>query len=171
MGVDTKLYIHAKWQVGDICDLLSSRFGIDREKIKIEHFRPGPISESMWICFPFNETDRTMHFYPHASTPIGSCTSLSLHCDDDAQRILKTIGEAIGGLYEANDANGELDMLQGQLYDEDALSYFLKSMVLNVPPSKRSGAYGHYTIRDLNNHIKDWANRIHKGTDKKYDCF
>ena len=170
MGVDTRLYIDSKWCASDIAEVIKSRLEV--EEVKHEHSNT-PFSDSYWLHFTFNGNPRSMFVFPHAGTPLGAATMLSLRHDEDAVHIMTEIAQAIGGLLNKADCNNDMEMFQGHLSMEDGLSYFIKDLVINKrPPAARDRfSFPKYTMRELNAHIKEWAECVKPDTEEEMGCF
>jgi hypothetical protein len=171
MSVDTKLYIGSQWEIRDIINIIQSRLGVD----KITTSRSSdPLSECLSLLFQYNENDRSMFVFPHAETPLGSSTMLSLGHNKDAITIMTAIADAIGGLLQPQDFNESMEMIQGNVSTEDGLPYFVNDMIINRRPAAKSDRltyHSGYTLPDLNNHIKEWSDKIGTNAKEKLKCF
>lgn len=158
IGVDTHLYISNRFEVEDIKTVLENHLGCENVKIENSH------TPSMFIMtFTLEGGNRSMHIH-HTSLPTGPAIMLSLSHNEQAIRIMRTIGKAIGGILEERDDNGKMEVINGQLSDQDGLQYFLKWAVLN---NKMPGG----SIPELNQAIHDWHDRVTTSGREEYDLY
>jgi hypothetical protein len=122
MGVDTKLYVNSRWQLEDIVHIIKSKYG--EVTIKSNH----DFSIGYFNLF-FGK--RMMHVFCNTATPLGAATLLSLGCDDEAHEILKSIAERIGGAFIDNDVDDKCELINGNMWEENALPYFLKYAIVH----------------------------------------
>lgn len=158
MGVDTHLYISNRFEVEDIKTVLESYCKAEKITIINSH-----IPSMFSVTFEFEGKQQNM-FIHHSHLPTGPVLLLSLGHNEQAIRIMRTIGEAIGGILEENDCNGKMETISGNLSDENGLQYFLKWAILNnrIPCG---------TVPELNQAIHDWHDDM-KNTDRsKYQPY
>jgi len=124
MGVDTKLYISAKWDLDDIRVVLERT---QQSKVEIE------AATSMPNAYKINVIDkgRSIFCITPTNTPIGIATYLSLRSNDEAIQMFKDVAGIFGGLLNKTDTNSNFEWIQGICSAEDGLSYFVKYALVN----------------------------------------
>jgi hypothetical protein len=147
MGVDTHLYISNRFSIEDVKTLLECH--LDGKDVKIEHTHTPEMS---LIAFKIGDDSRTMHVH-RSHLPTGPVLLLSMGRNEQAIKIMRTVGKAIGGILEENDCNGTMEVIHGHLSDEDGLQYFLKWAVIT---NRLTGG----TIKELNQAIHEWHDKI-----------
>jgi hypothetical protein len=102
MGVDTRLYVNSSWTVQDIKEVIEKRLNVPVE-VKFNDFAPD------YICLVFaasvfpNSPKRMLNV--HTKSDVGGFPAilLSLSANEEGHRILKTIAQTLGGLFNTHD--------------------------------------------------------------------
>src|SRR5574343_883850 len=150
MGVDTHLYVSTDYSLEEIKAVIERT---QKCKVKIQPCKDSPNYYDLIMS-----TGRQIFCHTPTDTPIGNATYLKLHADNDAHKIFRDIAEVLGGLFQPYDYNDKCELIQGKLWKESELPYFLRYAIINdgIEPDDLQG---------LLNSIKKWYGRI-KPNDK-----
>ncbi len=122
MGVDTKLYLNPRWGLDDILTVIERTQG-ERPQIKSHHdFAPG--------YFSFDFKGRSLNVHTQTQLPTGVVTLLSLRSNPEGIKVLRDIAKVLGGILEERDSDGQCEVINGNMDDEDGLAYFLKYAIV-----------------------------------------
>lgn len=157
MGIDTKLFLNPKWELRDIITVLERTQG---KKVKVKAFG----ESDSWLVgmFHLDIDDRMITIFVNHETPMGVVTYLSLSANEKAIKIFRGIAEVLGGLLQPEDTREIYEMIEGKLYDEDAMPYFAKYAILHdgVEPDDLKGIlesikkwYGEHSMSDKDDTI------------------
>lgn len=125
MSVDTKLYISQRWEISDIKDILE-RTQQTKVKIHSHHdIAPG------YFTFHMDDIKRMIHVHTYVQLPTGSVIQLDMHSDEQGKSILRSIAKCLGGLFMDNDVDDKIEVIDGNMSDNDALPYFIKYAVIH----------------------------------------
>lgn len=106
MSVDTRLYISHRWNVKDICDVITLRFGVETA-IKFNDWAP----DYMTVHFrlPDSETGRMLHV--HTDSMIGGFKAIQVgfRSNPEDHKILKTLAKTFGGLFQESDTTEDFE--------------------------------------------------------------
>lgn len=127
MGVDTKLYISNRWNVKDIRDVISLRFGVKTE-IKFHDYAP----DYMTIHFKLPEAENARMLNVHTDSMVGGFKAIQLNFRSNPEgcKVLKTLAKTFGGLFQESDttddfiefrtpSNGDADFILNEALKHD----------------------------------------------------
>ncbi len=153
MGVDTHLYLNTRWDLNDIIKVIERT---QNKKVEVK------AHEGMILgYFDFNVGERRIFVHLNSQTPIGSATYLSLHADEEAHKILKDIADVLGGILEYFDSDGKCEMIDGSLWEEDGLPYFLKHAIIE-------DGIDNHDLPALKQSISNWYDQCDKSRKPDY---
>jgi len=158
MSVNTHLYVSHRYDVDDVKTVLEKHLHATDCKVETYNNIPQMVS----LHFKINDHDRHMFCHTHSHLPTGPCMLLSLGYNQEAIDIMRGIADVLGGIL--SDCEEKLEIIQGDLWEENGLPYFVKWATINGKMSKG-------TIRELNEAIREWSNTIHKDTKTKYELY
>lgn len=122
MGVDAHLYLNTRWGLDDIKTVIG-RTQDTEVAIRSHHdFAPG--------YFSFDFKDRMLNVHTYANFPTGQVTLLSLRSNPEGIKILRDVAEVLGGVLMKQDSDGECELIDGAMTEEDALPYFVKYAIV-----------------------------------------
>lgn len=124
MGVDTKLFLNSSVELRDIKDVIERKF---KTKVKVSSTH-SPDFQS-W-GFKVEKNPRSMSVFFNCLEAGFRGTLLSLGCNPQGQEILKAIAQVFGGFYEANDCDGVIERLDGDLTPHNGLPFFIKHAIV-----------------------------------------
>lgn len=104
MGVDTRLYINNRWNINDIKDVIEDRFNT-KVKINFHEFAPDYIT----LEFKAFDEDRMLHVHRDTEIAGFKATKLDFRSNDNGHKILRTLAETFGGLFNENDFNDDFE--------------------------------------------------------------
>jgi hypothetical protein len=127
MGVETKLYISNRWNVKDICDVISLRFGV-RTDIKFHDWAP----DYMTVHFKLPQSENGRMLHVHTDSMVGGFKAIQMNFRSNPEgcKILETLAETFGGLFQESDttddfkefrtnSNGEVDFIVNEALKSD----------------------------------------------------
>ena len=177
MGVNTRLLIDSKWEVEDIMELIQSYLTLTQEPT-FKHWghAPGKGTITFNMKGDNKKQVRSLTFYPQYSSPLGTCTMLSMGTKFDPRKneswaILRTIGKVLGGFFNPQDNNDVWEEYPGLFYDQDGFAYHFKHAVLNkgllIDERGEHGEYSilHLDVAGLTKSIEEWE-RKHRRNDR-----
>jgi len=160
MGVDTRLYINNRWNLGDIKNVLEHHLKVEKVSIRtaLEN------TPCYYVTFMLNENS---NLHPHATehqditmwvdmrvnTPLGISTMLSFRYHTLSVEILRKIGRVLGGFLQEQDTEEQYEMFDGLFHNEDGLPYFLEYSILH---NECNG----WSVKQLNESIHLWHNQV-----------
>jgi len=124
MSVDTKLYLNPRWELRDIVTVLERT---TQKEVTIKHCD----GKELLDCFEVFVGKRRIFLIVNSSLPTGSATYMSLGSDDEAIKIFKDVAEVLGGILMENDCDGECEIIEGAMWEEDKLPFFLKCAIID----------------------------------------
>lgn len=154
MSVDTILYLNPKWEIRDIATVAERTQG---KEVKVE-----ALQGSIVGCFNIFVGDRRIFAITNYQTPIGVATYLSIGANEESKRILRDIAEVFGGLLQPEDYNEDYELIQGKLYEDNGLPFFIKHAIVH------DGIDPEDTEAFLQS-MQNWKRTIGKETDKALD--
>ena len=123
MGVNTHLYLNPKWRLDDILNVIERTQG-EKPEIRSHHdFAPG--------YFEFGFKGRSLNVHTQTQLPTGVVTLLSFRSNPEGIKILRDIADTLGGILEERDSDGQCEVIEGNMWDEDGLAYFLKYAIVH----------------------------------------
>ena len=157
MSVSTHLYVSHRYGVEDVKTVLEKHLHATDVKIK------SAVAPQMFrVTFKINDSNQQIYYHTDGHLPTGPCMLLSLGCNQEAIDIMRGIADVLGSIL--SDCEEKLEIIQGDLWEENGLPYFVKWATINGKMSKG-------TIRELNEAIREWSNTIHKDTKTKYELY
>lgn len=150
MSCETILYVPKKFSIEEIKTIIESYLNV---KVKIHQTS---IPDLLEFIFKFKNAKRLMSVLFNGKTPLGRAYQLRLGADEEAKKIMKSIGKVTGGLYVPEDTSDECRMLSGMLSDEDGLPFFLKNAVVENYMRDNDDIDG------LNKSIKKWKEKVNR---------
>ena len=118
MGIDAHLYLNTRWGLDDIVAVIERTQG-EKPQITSHHdFAPG------YFTFAFN--GRMLNVHTQTQLPTGTVTLLSFRSNPQGIKILRDIAETFGGILMESDSDGNCEIIEGNMDEENALAYFLK---------------------------------------------
>lgn len=170
MSVDTRLLLNSKWELDEIKDVMENHLDLIEserkvktvrgervEKYKIEttsnhHVAPGYFNFTFKVSG--SKDTRWMHVHTNYSSPLGSCTLLSLGAFGEAVNIMSTIADVLGGFLMEDDCSDKgYYERDGKLSDRDGLPYFLKRAIIHDKIDTDD-------LKGLNESIHKWYDRM-----------
>jgi hypothetical protein len=127
MGVDTKIKISTVIDDMEIVNILKSHF--DAISIKIEPSTTSTCCGYINFTLP-NGKKRGMFVY-RCNESVFPHTSLSLNCDEEAQKIMLKIVKILGGYYCPADCDDKWEVYSGQLDPSNGIPYFVRWSLIN----------------------------------------
>lgn len=124
MSVDTTLRISSEWSLYEIANALKVATARETSIQVVD-------SKGLEDCAYINVGERQLFVSRHSVTPIGDCTYISLHSNDDAHFILKSLAKIIGGIYQENDYEDKYELINGEISEENGLPYFIKYAIIH----------------------------------------
>lgn len=122
MGVSTKLYLNTRWGLDDIKAIMERTQG-KKVKIKSNHdIAPG--------FFTFTTGGQDVSVFINDQIPTGTATMLMMYATDEAHKLLKGIADVLGGILMDSDYDGQCQLINGAMYEEDGLPYFVKYAII-----------------------------------------
>jgi len=128
MSTETVLRISTRWSPDEISTALGALFHIDTT-IKTSN-NPSLYSIMLYGKVVGERCSRTIRVHLNSETPLGPAISLRLGHDELAVKILRGLGEVLGGFLQEKDSVQSHEMLYGMLSVNDGLPYFVKYHVL-----------------------------------------
>jgi len=130
MGIDTKLLVNAKWDVKNIETLLVEGLGhkIERAEYKGDH---------AFLNIILSNGSKRMIYVAHTTDHGGlNGLLLSLHSNDEAIDLFKSIAKVLGGFLNKNDSSNDYEMFQ-EPHDGNA-RFVLDHVILSKAVSRSS---------------------------------
>lgn len=165
MGVDTKLYISPRWDIDDVKnviihhvlpDVFQCEEDIDHP-VKFHSYENMPGMGSILFC------GRSMYFHWHTNTPLGPAILLSLGHNEQAEQIMETIANVLGGFLVRQDCTETYEMFRGKFWEEDGLTYFLKYAAIH---DRHSGGSKRTDVEALESSITNWHKTYSQGRER-----
>ncbi len=150
MGVDTHLYLNTRWGLDDILDVIERTQG-EKPKIRSHHdFAPG--------YFSLDFKGHSLNVFTQSQLPTGTVTYLSFSSNPKGIKILRDIANTLGGILMESDSDGKCEVIEGNMWEEDGLAYFLKYAIVHdgIDPND---------IKALADSKQKWHKRVCKGGD------
>ena len=157
MSASAHLYINAKYTSDDIYNVLKT---VGARNV---NYNQTNIATMLEFCFEFENVKDYMFMHLHHHLPTGNVILLSMGSYKEAINLMLKIAYLIGGIFEENDCIGQCTIMQGDLDENDNLLYFIKRATLK-------GKMPNGTIKELNDYIHEWSEKISK-CDEKYDLY
>ena len=125
MGVDTHLYLNPKWELRDIITVLE-RTQKKPAEVKVHN-------GSLLGCYEFyvGKNKRRIFVIVNTDLPTGAVTYMSMNSDDESLKIFRDVAKVLGGILMERDSDGECEIIEGNMNEEDALPYFLKYAIVD----------------------------------------
>lgn len=142
MAIYSKLYYSHRWENREITDIVSRLL---KSKMKLDG---SAFVDGEALSLQNNNTYLTIHM--SVDTPIGNCRLLSMPGQN--QSLLRQIGECIGGFYSGDDG-ATWECLQGKLWEENGLQFFLKSAAIH------NENFDGESIGELQTTIQEWEKK------------
>lgn len=148
MGVDTNLWISARWEVDDVRDILIREYGTS-----VRYTTHDMIPTMVGVHFSVGKEERMMYFHHSVRTPLGTCHLLSLNFHGLSVEVMRKIAGVLGGLLQENDCNEQYELIEGNMSEGDALPYFIKYAIIHDGANPDS-------LADLKETISKWTEKI-----------
>ena len=132
MSVSTHLYVSHRYGVEDVKTVLEKHLHATDVKIKSADVAP----QMFVMTFKINDSNRQMYCHTDSHLPTGSCMLLSLGHNQEAIDIMRGIADVLGGILEERDCEGKLEVIEGDLWEDNGLPYFIKWATINGKMSK-----------------------------------
>ncbi len=108
MGVDRTLFINSSWGVRDVADLVRTIEAVENVKIMGTHEADYTLIGFTYLGADGKE-DRQISFHRSSNRAGFVGTLLTLRANGCSELILKTIAERLGGFYEHQDCDGQIE--------------------------------------------------------------
>ena len=117
MSVSTHLYVSHRYGVEDVKTVLEKHLHATDVKIK------SAVAPQMFrVTFKINDSNQQIYCHTDGHLPTGPCMLLSLGCNQEAIDIMRGIADVLGGIL--SDCEEKLEIIQGDLWEENGLLYF-----------------------------------------------
>ncbi len=145
MGQSCNLYLNPKWDDMTIKDVV--------ERVSGQKAKWQPTGQAGFDYLIGD--DFQIAVFWNSKTPIGSFINLSR--GSQGADLLKKVAEVLGGLLEASDYDGKMEMIDGKTSEENALPYFVNYAIARDDANPNS-------IPDLIESIKKWEREVSSNT-------
>src|SRR5574343_1562108 len=116
MGIDTGLYLSNRWNLDDLRDVNEKHLGCPVEIRPTTNSMP----DYHLFIFTYKGEKRQLNVLYASNTTLGRFTLITLRQTfGQANEILKSIGEVLGGLYYDNDYDNKMDWIDGKLSEDN----------------------------------------------------
>jgi hypothetical protein len=118
MGQSCNLYLNTKWTPDEIKDVMERISGV-----KVQWKPTGQAGFDYLIGGDFQ-----ISCFWNNQTSVGNLTTLSRGAS--GAELLKQVAKVFGGLFEANDYDGNMEFIEGKANESNALPYFTRYAIV-----------------------------------------
>jgi hypothetical protein len=142
MGVDTRLFISHNWSLEDISHVISRRYST---KVKFKFC--DPVADLTWLLFELGGDERQLSVFMDSEIGGFRAISLSMRSNPPANRLLKTLAQTFGGLYQDGDTTDSFEEYQNPGQGE--MNWILKEAIKSDPElGKDPKAMADYLLKE-----------------------
>ena len=152
MTVDTILRISSRWQERHIKTVIK-QYVTTKGNVHVKGSKT--ILNLFNFTFKYKNRDKDICVQPNYQNPLGSCTIMSMHCDENNENveIMTKIAKVFGGYLTESDSTNKCELFDGMFDTEDNIPYFLEYAILNKEMTTKD-------LVALNKSIHKWYDRV-----------
>lgn len=130
MGVDSNLYINARYGTEDVAKLIEKHIPL-KEGSKVEIINTHTPDYHVIAFEPLDSHARQLSCFTGSDTPLGPSTHLMYRSNDEGIAIFRALANVVGGYLEESDSTGTLECITGRLSENNGLPYFIRYALIN----------------------------------------